>query len=59
MEGLEKMLVMSRLEVSTKVLEILILRSYYPPKLIMLFLDKITKGGMLKSNISTKGGFSS
>jgi len=44
--GLRKMPVMPCLKASTKVLEILILRSYYPLKLIMSLLDKITKDSM-------------
>jgi len=43
--GLGKVLVTPCLEASTKILKILILRSYQLLKLIMPLLDKITKSG--------------
>ena len=44
------------LKTSTKVLEVLVLRNNHPLELIMPLLDKITKSGMLRSNICPEGG---
>jgi len=46
--GLGRMPVMPCLEASTKVLKILILRTYHPPKLIMLLLDKSQRAAYSK-----------
>jgi len=43
------------LEATTKVLEVLVLGSNHPSELITPLLDKITKSGMLKSNICPEG----
>ena len=48
---LGKMPVTPSLEACIEILEVLSLRSYHPPKLIMPLLDKFTKGGMLRCNI--------
>jgi len=40
----------------TKVLKVLILRNNHPSELIVPLLDKLPKSGMLRSNISPKGG---
>ena len=40
----------------TKVLKVLSLRSNHPSELIIPLLDKLSKSGMLRSNISPKGG---
>jgi len=53
--GLRNMLITPTLQISPKVLEILVLGSNHPMKLIMLLLNKVTKYGMLSFNISLEG----
>ena len=49
------MLIMPSLQTSPKVVEVLVLGSNHPIKLIMLLLNKVTECGMLCLNISSKG----
>jgi len=54
--GLREMPIPPSLKGRTKVLKVLVLRSNHPSELIMPLLDKLPKSGMLRSNISLKGG---
>jgi len=53
---LREMPIPPSVKTGTKVLKILILRNKHPSELIVPLLDKLPKSGMLRSNISPKGG---